>query len=280
MASKWGAASIYAAANLAVVVGAAAACSNVLGLGDIREAPCVGADCDAGDSTATGDSPGDDAGATDGAAKEACVPVPVLDPTTLQSSACPPSADGGCSAAPVDAGGLHWVPPHLRPGACASGEIDDYYVSCEGAGATVAACMSYQASNPVCYSCLISHFSDIQYGPIVAQRISSGPYSYSVVNAAGCIVALDPCNEPCARVTLDVVQCTVDACLQSCTTLSEFDNCVTTSEFCGTCGTYELAAHDCAEKLMAAGSPAAPCVTQQGSYLSDLRVAALAICGP
>jgi hypothetical protein len=278
MASSWGV-SACAAVVVGIGLGAAAACSNVLGLGDIREAPCVGGGCDGGDST-TGDAPDGGNDATDAAAQEACVPVAVLDPTTLQSTMCPTSADGGCAPGPVEAGALRWVPPHRIAGACTSGQIDDYYVACHGSGATVAACAAYQSANTACYSCLISHFGDNKYGPIITEHFSNGTYSYSVVNSAGCIVALDPCNEPCARVTLDVLQCTLDACLASCSALSDLDMCVVQSEFCGTCGTYELAAHDCAQKLMAAGSPAAPCVTEQGSYLADLQVAGLAICGP
>ena len=276
MGAGWRIAWAGATAGCVAVVASSAACGNLLGLDRIHEEPCIGSGCEAGADGTSGDAPDDTSG--DDGGSEACNPVPVLDPNTLQAPACPPAQDSGCAPGPIDAAALHWVPPKLRQGACSVTSIDDYIDACAEAQSTVATCMAYDQANGACYSCLVSHFTDPSYGAIIFQHVAAGNYSHTVQNTGGCIAALDPCNKPCAIVTEEYAECAFAACLQTCTTLPDYDNCVTKSEFCGQCGTYQQAAHDCAMKLIMAGSPAAPCVMDHGNFTANLDVVGLAIC--
>ncbi len=250
----------------------ASACGNILGLGDIQEATCVGAGCDGGDATAS--EGGDEADS--GGEAEACSPVTVLDPATIDAAACPPS-DGGCAPAPFDAAAIHWVPSRVQPGACTEAQIQNFYTSCISPSATVSACDAFQSTYAACSGCLTSNVDDPSYGTLVDKPFAGG-VSYTVLNTADCIEATDSCNEPCARVREGLIQCVIAACAGSCSVLGDFQACVQHAADCGICSAYFYSAHDCALRLIAAKSPAHVCVMDQGSFEADLLALGGATC--
>ena len=196
------------------------------------------------------------------------MPVTVLDPSTLDAAACPPS-DGGCAPGSVDPAAIHWVPQRVQPGACTTALIQNFYTSCvDAATRTQTACDAFTSTYPACNKCLTSNLGDTSYGVLIDTSLSGGTDVF--LNTADCIMALDPCNEPCARVREALVQCVVAACIGSCPVLADFQACTHQAAMCGECSAYFYAADDCGLRLMAAKSPAQACVTQQGSFEANL----------
>jgi hypothetical protein len=250
----------------AATLAGASGCSSILGLGDITESSCVGSECDGGSDAPAGDG-GDDADAGDGKA-EACVPVTVIDPSTIDAAACPPS-DGGCAPGPVDAAALHWVPQRVQPGTCTAGTIQDFYSSCvDVATRNQPACGAFESTYAPCNMCLTSNIGDPSYGVLIDIAVGGG--IDTLLNTSDCIMALDPCNEPCARVREALIQCVVAACIGSCPVLADFQACTHQAAMCGECSAYFYSADDCGVRLAAAKSPAQTCVTQQGSFEANL----------
>ena len=266
-------------AALAITAAAAlGGCRDLLGLGSIGEADCVGASCDGGgDAPAVGDGGGADAG--DGANSEACGPsVPVGDAAALDVTACPTVADGSCAPQPVDAAALRWVPPRRQPTACTPAQIDQFYDACMGPQATDATCATFKSlpATSACYSCIVSFPKDATYGPLLTTPFSGGQ-AYVTFNTAGCMAVRDPCNLPCARAALTLGECLAASCLPSCGDLAAFRACVGQSGACGECAAYSEVSYACGETLIEAGSPAAVCMTSQ-DVLGQLRALAGAMC--
>ena len=258
------------------VAASVAACRNVLGLADVREAPCVGADCDAG--KADDGSASDDAlDARSDPTPEACVPVAIENGATLEAGVCAPS-DGGCVPRAVDPSRFHWVPPHVSPNACTLPQIDMFYQACMGASATEASCNGFLAdiANQKCNDCILSQRGDTTYGALIQQPLAGG-IVYQVENSGGCIAALDPCNQPCADLALEFDQCTFDSCVSSCATRDELAACTAQAAAC-VCAGYFQAAQDCGHELYAVGSPATGCVPMSGTDQNIFELIAAAIC--
>jgi hypothetical protein len=261
-----------------VVVGAVAGagCSNILGLGDIREAPCVG-DCDGGSDATSSEAAVMDA--TD-AGDSSCAPVAVEDAGALEGASCViPEAGpeaGTCTPQPFDAS-VPFVPPHLLPNACTPTQVQAFLDACLGPSSSFAACDAFQHGMQTagCYGCIVSKSTDTTYGAIIV-RYFQGQAGFSTLNAAGCIYALDRCNEPCARAVELLVQCQLDSCGAACSSPAELTACVQQTKSCP-CAAYLQAASDCGGEIYKSKAPSYPCVAA-ADYASQVKVAALAIC--
>jgi hypothetical protein len=262
----------------AVVVGAAVSCRDVLGLGGIREAPCVGSGCDAGDSggDATLDDGGDDG--SDASAPETCSPVQPLNPSSFDSGACVFAQDAGCAPGPIHPSTYHWVPPHVNHKACTAAQVDGFYTSCIGSTGNSTTCAVYSGNpaNKACYDCILSVRGDSTYGAIIVQPVAGGG-GFPIFNNAGCMAALDPCNLPCAEAVLALGQCEFDTCVPNCSTAPELTACVDQALPCP-CGPYNEVAQDCGQAVIAAKSPASRCLPSSGTEKDHFTVIASAIC--
>jgi hypothetical protein len=109
-----------------------------------------------------------------------------------------------------------------RPDACSAAQIDAEYASCEGTGATKAACSKFRddSANAVCESCLFSDGHDIRYGPII---LANGLWKS---NTPGCIALFDgdTTASGCAARAQAASNCYDDACI-ACAPIDAFIAC-------------------------------------------------------
>jgi len=223
--------------------------------------------------TDDGDASASDAGvdAPDDGDAVACDPV---DPSTAApvDAACTTPDASSCKPAPVPGFTPRWVPPRTPRATCSAAQIKAFYDGCYSPNATPGTCDAFGATNIPCYACLTSTWTDGQYGPLVV----AAPTYY--LNTAGCIALLDPCNLPCAKVLLGETACAIASCA-GCTTPDGtiVDACHHDSLGC-TCGDLHAQAGNCADTLLANGSPAAGCLAAVTFEVALERIGAI-FCG-
>jgi hypothetical protein len=218
----------------------------------------------------SGGADGGDASYADGGV---CQPVAVPDAAPSSVSACSELDAGSCRPGDVAEAALSWVPPRAPQHACATGQIAAFYAACtDPGGSTPAACAAFEsdAANVPCFDCLTSVPGDGAYGPLIVDKATSG----AVIDVAGCIATLDPCNATCAHATLAKDQCLSASCA-ACTALAADNACTLAAAVCP-CAAYEAAVESCWSALLAAGSPAAPCLAS--GFQPSFTAVATALC--
>lgn len=210
----------------------------------------------------------------------------------------PPKADAGRSDAGGggrDGGGeggrscgpwpvRSFTPPAYKPslGAhlnrCTAAQIDDFYRACLDDSAPAGSCRSLFGDNAPstarsCASCLLTKQGDPAWGALINEGDTMA------VNLAGCVLAHDPSQSPCARALQAESACEAKACGVACPV-------VIASDFAARMAcNAAAAAGDCkpfdADGACAAldGGAIAPCFAQT-TFEASFRVAAAAICGP
>jgi hypothetical protein len=249
----------------------AAACQTIAGLDDKTGANDAGTGADASadapgfaDSPTPVDAPGSvDAPSSNDANPSTCLPLDFM--PDAASPNCSPwdggRGDGGVCT-PADVGGFQpsWKPPTaLHQAKCTQQGINDFHIFCLGGG-DQAACQSFlaTAAGKACAACIVTPATAASFGPLVDH---SGE-GYVSINVAGCVAALEPCNESCARDMLAADQCKDTAC-SSCKvidsqSLAERNACSDWSASCGGCRDYGRRAA-CKDMLVGDMHPAAVC---------------------
>jgi hypothetical protein len=192
-----------------------------------------------------------------------------------------PSCMGGSCPSPGDVSGFQptWKPPTAaHQNVCTPALVDQYYQDCLSVNSPQT-CTSFgmgaDAAHKACQQCIVSQFTDGQWGPLV--------YSQNVVdtNSAGCIAVLDPSLTDCAKAVEADMECQHAACDPVCGggSFSSFDQWVTCTAAANACGCMSyFAAADCVKKIASSNSPARPCLV--GQTFADFYYATAAIfCG-
>jgi hypothetical protein len=208
-----------------------------------------------------------------------CVPVTVIPFPDAGGPACMADAggpDGGSMCPPISETGLAftWVPPiGLYTGDCTQTEIGDFITSCVNtATGTMTACTSFRTSKPACYGCLITTSMESKWGALV----SYGTGENAVVNIAGCVAALEPCNQPCAEAIEASGVCQAGAC-EHCSG-SDFGACTDQATKCPACEGYQTSL-TCLLALTGKDHPASVCYSSTSTFTEKITNVATVLCG-
>jgi hypothetical protein len=103
------------------------------------------------------------------------------------------------------------------------------------------------------------------------------------LNVAGCVALAEPCNLPCAKISLATAQCREAACsTTSCPDQSQQLSCVMAADACTACENYAMASA-CLTELAGPTHPAQTlCSLGNNSTPTQAQYAAVAafMCGP
>jgi hypothetical protein len=213
--------------------------------------------------------PGDaaiDATTSDAAAEASCAaPLPLT--SDAAAVACPPLDGGACGPQNISVTGFPWVLPTKPNNQCSPAQLTAAAAACLSPQSTMTSCNTWQtqnAANGKCFSCLFSDLGAATYGPYYVF-----PGDYATFNNAGCVMLLDPCWEPCARVFESYVDCDYNSCASSCLTFDDLDACKTKANTCA-CVAQSEAVFACQDAITASRSPAAACLTTDQNTIDSL----------
>jgi len=232
------------------------------GTGDGNVRPDGGANGDAGD---------------DGNSCAQITPPPFV---PGDASACPPTEDGGteggiwsgseggavtCYPHDTSSFSSSWhAPPAGKQAVCTQDLMNQYFDDCVGPSRSATTCATnwgsggdggIDATHATCAACIASSSTDATWGPVVF--VGGVPH----VSHAACIALEEPCNLDCAKATLALFECEVQACDADCavtdsTSQSAYDTChAVASNACG-CKDYLQVVTGCQEQITGAGHPA------------------------
>jgi hypothetical protein len=170
----------------------------------------------------------------------------------------------------------------MHLGACTTQEISDLYAACYG-DAGMTACNDYETKHAACTNCLLSQSGDGVYGPLIVFHVGGGPVAYADIG--GCIALLDPCEQPCAKLHMQIPFCVVDSCGPSCplgdsALFARYQQCGAQAENGCPCLDVKTKAKQCFADIEAKGSPAARCGGFKGGFQTQYNVVAPLFCGP
>jgi hypothetical protein len=174
------------------------------------------------------------------------------------SAACPALEGGACGPQNLAVTPSTFVPPTKPNNQCSPAQLEAAIAACLSGQSTSTTCSAWQnqnAQNATCFSCLFSDLDAPTYGAYFVY-----PGDYATFNNAGCVMLLDPCWEPCARVFESYVDCRYYSCASSCHTFAGIDACKPEAD---NCSCLAQAGDDiaCENAIMQARSPAAACLT-------------------
>jgi hypothetical protein len=264
------------------------ACQTVAGLDDKTAVEDGGVDGGVDGTVSDARAPDDGATATDNHVPSTCVPL-AFTPDGGTDPSCRPW-DGGAGDAAFDAGGTcsphdanfvpTWKPPApIHQGKCTQQQIDDFHRFCLGSGDAVA-CQSFlsTAGAKDCAGCILTQPTANVYGPLIDHTTQG----FVSPNVAGCVAALEPCNESCGQALEARAQCDEAAC-NSCTvtdgeSLKALNACTDWADKCGSCTDYARKAA-CENELTGNDHPASVCF--HGNNFDESYAAIVPIfCGP
>jgi hypothetical protein len=196
-----------------------------------------------------------------------------VDPTlAVPLDASCDASDASCS--PHDVPGFvprAWVPPRPPRSSCTAEQIRAFYDGCLAPADAGETCNDFGGSAPQCYACLMSAVTDGTYGPIVV-----GPNRYEL-NTPGCIVLVEPCNQPCAAVIQAGFACRAASC-DGCKPDEDRDGICDHAAASCACPLYAAEAQHCADNILANGGPAGPCLEAKTFEAAYQTIASL-FCG-
>jgi hypothetical protein len=225
---------------------------------------------------------GHDAGHDAGRDTGSCVAVAVSDAGGAPT-ACP--ATGGACGDMVSLAGFSetWVPPAAVQSVCTTTMIDDIYNDClSAATGSAAKCTSISTTDSACFDCIFTPEGASSYGPVI-ETTNNG---LDVLNQAGCIEILEPCNMGCAEAWMGLFQCESAACEPNCPSVTtyaqdvDFQTCFDDVETCNPrgCDGFATEASNCGG-LLTTTHPAHTCLAGS-TFEKNFKAVVPVFCGP
>jgi hypothetical protein len=174
------------------------------------------------------------------------------------SAVCPPLEGGACGPQNLVMAPFAFVAPTKPNNQCSPAQLEAAVSACLSGQSTSTTCSAWKnqsTANAACFGCLFSDLGAPTYGAYFVY-----PGDYATFNNAGCVMLLDPCWEPCARVFESYVDCRYNACASSCETFAAIDACKPQADKCA-CAAESEDDIACENAITASRSPAAACLT-------------------